>query len=101
MRPVPVAPKLAPFAASLLLANATAPFQCTSEPDPSRAIEEDPGQVLYDLAERFRTKGDTKAREETLRFLIAKYPSNRFAKMAQQDLAEMGILDAGIGGRSQ
>ncbi len=44
--------------------------------------------MLYDLADAFHQKNDEHARAETLRFLIAKYPSSRYAEMARQDLRE-------------
>jgi hypothetical protein len=64
----------------------TAPMQCGSEPDPSRALEETPGEAIYKLALEFDDKGDREAWEATLRFLIANYPSSRFAEMAKVDL---------------
>ncbi len=63
-----------------------APFQCSSEPDPSRAIEETPGQALYELAVEFKKNGDERAWRETLQYLIARYPSSRFAGTARRDL---------------
>lgn len=72
----------------LLAATATAPFQCAKTNDPALRREEDPSQVLYELAEAFHKKGDEPARAETLRFLIGKYPSSRYAEMARQDLGE-------------
>lgn len=72
----------------LLASTATAPFQCAKTHDPNLRMEEDPSQVLYELAEAFHKKGDAPARAETLRFLIAKYPSSRYAEMARQDLSE-------------
>ena len=82
---------------SLLLLSvliAYAPFQCSGEPDPAKAIEETPGEALYKLAVEFQTKGDLAAWEGTLRFLMRNYPSSRFSLMAEQDLADAGI-DAG------
>jgi TolA-binding protein len=72
----------------LLASTATAPFQCAKTNDPNLRMEEDPSQVLYDLADAFHKKNDEHARAETLRFLIAKYPSSRYAEMARQDLSE-------------
>jgi hypothetical protein len=72
----------------LLAATATAPFQCEKTNDPTLRTEEDPSQVLYELADAFHKKGAEPARVETLRFLIVKYPSSRYAEMARQDLAE-------------
>ena len=72
----------------LLASTATAPFQCAKTNDPNLRMEEDPSQVLYDLADAFHKKNDEHARVETLRFLIAKYPSSRYAEMARLDLGE-------------
>ncbi|MEP7126061.1 MAG: hypothetical protein ABJE95_34330 [Byssovorax sp.] len=72
----------------LLAATATAPLQCAKTNDPNLRMEEDPSQVLYDLADAFHKKNDEHARAETLHFLIAKYPSSRYAEMARQDLNE-------------
>ena len=70
----------------LLAATGTAPFQCAKTNDPNLRMEEDPSQVLYDLADVFHKKNDEPARAETLRFLITKYPSSRYAEMARHDL---------------
>jgi outer membrane protein assembly factor BamD (BamD/ComL family) len=67
---------------------ALAPFQCASKVDPNKTREEEPGEALYGLAEQFRAKGDQKARAETLRYLIQKYPTSRFAEQARLDLGE-------------
>jgi outer membrane protein assembly factor BamD (BamD/ComL family) len=82
-------------AASLLLAASAslAPFQCASEVDPNKRREEEPGEALYALAERFKAEGNTKAQKTTLRFLIQKYPTSRFAEMARLDLGEMDQED--------
>ena len=72
----------------LLASTATAPFQCAKTNDPNLRMEEDPSQVLYELADAFHKKSDEHARVETLHFLIAKYPSSRYAEMARQDLNE-------------
>jgi len=82
-------------AAALLLASlagslALAPFQCARDPDPERAIAEEPGDALYRLAEQFREKGNKDARVATLRFLMVRYPSSRFAERARQELVELG-----------
>jgi len=76
--------------AIVLVLCGTAPFQCSSEADPSRAIEESPGEALFRLSEQFKADGDEKARVRTLRYLVERYPSSRFARMAEQDLASMG-----------
>ena len=74
----------------LLFAMSFAPFQCAREPDPNRRIEDEPAEVVYRLAERFKSESKPDARAETLKFLIERYPTSRFAKFATQDLAEMG-----------
>lgn len=76
--------------AIVLVLCGTAPFQCASEVDPNRAIEESPDEALFRLSEQFKADGDEKARVRTLRYLVERYPSTRFAKMAEQDLAAMG-----------
>ncbi|WP_437787061.1 tetratricopeptide repeat protein [Sorangium sp. So ce1097] len=77
----------------LLAAVARAPYQCASEVDPDRRIHEDPSEALYDLAERFKARGERDAQRDTLRFLVERYPSSRFARMAREDLEALG--DAG------
>jgi hypothetical protein len=74
----------------LSAALASAPFQCTRDPDPRNALEETPGEALYNLAQEFRAKGDEKAWRETLGYLIRRYPSSRFTVMAKDDLAASG-----------
>ena len=60
------------------------------EPDPESAFEETPGEALYKLAEQFREQGDRDAWEKTLRHLIERYPSSRFAVTAEADLQREG-----------
>ncbi len=82
-------PGLRSAALSLLLASASlAPFQCSSEVDPNKRREDEPGEALYGLAEQFKEKGDQRARADTLRFIIKKYPTSRFAERARLDLDE-------------
>lgn len=78
--------------ASLLFVSAlsTAPMQCARETEPDKAMEEEPGEALYALAEQFRERGDRDARAATLRYLVDHYPSSRFAERARQDLSELG-----------
>jgi hypothetical protein len=68
-----------------------APFQCQSEPDPAKALEETPGEALYELAEQFKARGDDDAWRDTLKYLIERYPSSRFAASARDDLADAGV----------
>jgi TolA-binding protein len=65
---------------------AEAPLQCSREPDPELRKYETPPDALYDLAQRFKAKGDTSAWRDTLRYLVERYPSSRFAERAKQDL---------------
>jgi hypothetical protein len=83
----PWRPAALAFAACSWLA--VAPFQCASDPDPKKAMEEEPGQALYGLARKFHERGDERARVETLRYIVDRYPSSRFAEMAKQDLAQI------------
>jgi hypothetical protein len=78
------------FAAVIfLLSLGSAPVQCARDPAPERAIEEQPGEALYELAEQFRERGETKARKDTLAYLVERYPSSRFAARAKQELDEL------------
>jgi hypothetical protein len=70
----------------LAIAVALAPMQCQGSEDPSLQRTENPGEALYDLAQEFRAKGQSKAYEDTLRFLIARYPSSRRAVTARSEL---------------
>jgi outer membrane protein assembly factor BamD (BamD/ComL family) len=79
------------MAGPLMLAAAlAAPFQCGSRARPENHLEEEPADALYKLAERFAVAGDPKARAETLRFLVERYPSSRFAEAARLDLEQLG-----------
>lgn len=75
---------------ALLLAAALAlgaPFQCASDPDPDRAMEDSAPRALWDLSERFREQGNAEARRETLEWLVERYPSSRYARRAERALA--------------
>jgi outer membrane protein assembly factor BamD (BamD/ComL family) len=75
---------------ALFLALSTAPYQCAREPDPKRRTEEDPAEVIYNLAERFKADGKTEARAATLKYLVERFPTSRFTKAARAELEEMG-----------
>lgn len=89
---LPGLPGLRVALASIALATAAAnaPLQCGSDPDPRRRMEEDPSEVLFQLAERFKESGDREARAATLKYLVERYPSSRFAHMARQELDALG-----------
>lgn len=74
------------FALPLLLSLSLAPYQCAREPDSAMRREETPGEALYGLAESFRESGDERAWRATLEYLVARYPSSRFAVTARADL---------------
>ncbi|MCL2825395.1 MAG: hypothetical protein FWD57_15495 [Polyangiaceae bacterium] len=84
------APVLRPLIIAAIFA--TAPMQCQGSDDPSLHRSEYPGEALYDLAQRFREKGDSEAYKSTLRYIIERYPSSRRAVTAQ---AELDALDSG------
>jgi hypothetical protein len=75
-------------AAAVALGLALAPFQCARDGGPELRMEDDAGEALYRLAERFHAAGDEKARADTLRFLIERYPSSRYAASAKVDLGQ-------------
>jgi outer membrane protein assembly factor BamD (BamD/ComL family) len=77
-------------ALSLLVALARAPMQCASRRPAELEREESPGEALWLLSERFAAQGNTAAREATLRFLVERYPSSRFAVQAREALQSSG-----------
>lgn len=76
--------------ACALLAS-KAPLQCSREPPPETRRYETPPDALYDLATRFKKKGDQRAYRETLRYLVERYPNSRFAMRAKDEL----VVDGG------
>jgi len=81
----------------LFLAGAVAgyaPYQCGKAPDRS-VREETPGEALYGLAKKLRAEGDEQGYRTTLRYIVARYPSSRFAVAARADLgADASEVDA-------
>jgi hypothetical protein len=73
--------------AALFLAGALAyaPYQCGKAPDPS-VREETPGEALYGLAQKMKADGDDQGYRTTLRYIVARYPSSRYAAAARVDL---------------
>jgi len=91
----PVAPRwhrLRPMrmlaAVGLVVALGAAPFQCASDPDPDRALEDSAPAALWDLSERFRAEGDVDGRDRVLRYLVERYPSSRYARRAELELRD-------------
>ena len=64
------------------LGMGTAPFQCASDPDPSRRMEDSAPEALHRLAARFHEQGDENARRVTLAELCERYPSSRYHERA-------------------
>jgi len=74
---------------TLGLLSGRAPYQCGKSPD--RTVrEETPGEALYGLAQKLKTEGDVQGYRTTLRYLVARYPSSRFAASAKVDLEAEG-----------
>ncbi len=78
----------------LALGFTRAPMQCASRRHPDLAHEETPGQALWNLAEQFGADGDAPARERTLRFLLARYPTSHYAERARDALGSSGSTAA-------
>jgi hypothetical protein len=75
----------------LVLLTGLAPFQCGgSDPDEPSRLEDSPGDALYRLAGDFEKAGDEAGQVRVLRFLIARYPKNRHAATAREDLKRLG-----------
>ena len=62
-----------------------APYQCGKAPDRSLR-EETPGEALYGLAQKLKADGNDQAYLTTLRYIMTRYPSSRFAAAARADL---------------
>jgi len=73
---------------------ASAPMQCASEPEFDQREQETPGEALFGLAQQFKAQGNTQGQRETLEYLVARYPSSRFAEMARTDLAKLKSAEA-------
>jgi TolA-binding protein len=61
-------------------------MQCSRHPSPELRTEDSAGDALWGLAQNFRAKGNEQAARETMRFLVERYPSNRFAPAARAEL---------------
>jgi hypothetical protein len=72
----------------------TAPMQCAGRHSDSSVREDSPGDALYALSQDLRAKGNDEAAQQTLRFLVEKYPSNRHVPAARAELE--GALEARI-----
>jgi outer membrane protein assembly factor BamD (BamD/ComL family) len=70
----------------LLGALIYAPYQCGKAPERS-VREETPGEALYGLAQKMKADGDDHGYRTTLRYIVARYPSSRYAESARVELA--------------
>jgi outer membrane protein assembly factor BamD (BamD/ComL family) len=64
-----------------------APYQCGRSPE-ATVREETPAEALYHVAQKLRAQGDEQGYKTTLRYIVERYPSSRFAIAARADLAE-------------
>jgi hypothetical protein len=69
-------------------ALSVAPLQCAHEPDPNMRHEDTAGDALWDLAAKCHEEKDDTAAKRTLQFLVDRYPSNRHAAAARDELAK-------------
>jgi TolA-binding protein len=69
-----------------LLLGLYAPFQCGSSRDPDLRREDTAGDALWGLAEQFKKEGNQEGHKRTLRYLLERYPSHRFAQAAREEL---------------
>jgi hypothetical protein len=75
--------KAAALALSVLIG---APLQCSHDPDPSLRQEDTAGDALWELAHDFKDGGEDTAYRHTLETLVSRYPSNRHAPAAREEL---------------
>ncbi len=75
-----------------------APIQCGETPESELRLDETPGDALWQLAQRFEAEHDEAAARQTMRFLVERYPSSRWARLARESLADAGQSVAHDGG---
>jgi hypothetical protein len=73
-----------------VLLIASAPIQCGQTPESELRLDETPGDALWKLAQRFEDEHDEAAARKTMRFLVERYPSSRWARAAREALADAG-----------
>lgn len=72
--------------AALAASLSFAPLQCGSRTEPGYVMEDTAGDALWALAGDFEKKGDSAAAKATLEYLVAHYPSSRYAPAARDKL---------------
>ena len=88
-----IARALAPLAAFAL---AAAPLQCPHDTDAAHCWDDAPGDGLWELANRFHALHDDAAERESLKALVDRYPSSRWAPAARDALAgRRALADVG------
>jgi hypothetical protein len=65
-----------------------APVQCPANREPRRIREEPPAEAVYHSALHLREQGYHQAEQETLRYLISRYPQSRWAAQAREELED-------------
>jgi outer membrane protein assembly factor BamD (BamD/ComL family) len=65
-----------------------APYQCARSPE-ATVREETPAEALYHVAQKLRADRDEQGYKTTLRYIVERYPSSRFAVAARADLSEL------------
>jgi hypothetical protein len=81
--------KLVALAAVVFALEAGAPFQCGHAPDPSLRQDDDAGDALWALAQKLESEHDEEGAKKALRFLVARYPSNRHVPAAKDELSRL------------
>jgi TolA-binding protein len=66
----------------------SAPIQCKRDPDPNLRREDTAGDALWNLAMKFREEKNEASARATLQYLVDRYPSNRHAAAAREELAK-------------
>jgi hypothetical protein len=74
------------------LAMALAPVQCPHDTDAAHCWDDTPGDGLWSLAHRFHALHDDAAERETLKAIVDRYPSSRWAPAARDVLAGRTVL---------
>ncbi len=74
----------------LLLLALSAPFQCASDPNPQRRLEDSPSEALWHLAERLELAGEHAAARMAFEEILERYPRSVEAERVRLHFAEEG-----------
>lgn len=72
----------------LLFVLLSAPFQCASDPNPQRRLEDSPSEALWHLAGRLEAAGETRAAEVAFDEILERYPRSVEAERVRLRRAE-------------